>query len=276
MSFVEWVKTFTKKVTTTSTLLYQKAADAAKNVANKCKQFLHEHFAGQENIENEKTHKHLKKTFGMVKAEYQHLLQQLATAAETCLNKMQRLPNADEEQQASHVTAFDILSEFLEETMERARNTMDQINGFQAFFTDEKSKMLNQDYTQFFFESLLMLILGNLLSSSFSSLVMIPTPIGAISIAIGIAYNLMQVTHPIYSSERTRSNMQHLEEDLQGIFSKMNDMMNILDEVNSLVHNQNELLQQQESSEAKSTLENRIKYLLNELSLLEASYEEYD
>ncbi|KAL9554535.1 hypothetical protein MBANPS3_002785, partial [Mucor bainieri] len=241
------------------------------------------------NIAREKIYKHFRKTFDIVRSDYHHFLQHLITASKLCLDRMQRYDeeiteinerDASQRQQAleSHETLFDILSEFLDDTREMNQYIMDLIVDFQDRFARGRKRISSQGLLEALIDALLVLLAGPLMSNLllfrlFPWLALIPMPIIAIGTGISTVYTAAHFFYRIYLDHTVTSQMQHLEQELQDISTEIIDIMNLLGEIDRLVYTQEEIL---ESSEAKSTVENRLKYLLNEICLIASFSEEQE
>lgn len=282
---LQWFLNVTEKVLSIVNSLAQKTVETVKKVACRCKQFLHGHFAGQHNTEKEMQHDQLKKTVEIVKTKYQHFLHQMVTRTRRCLNSMEHLDDTASEnhqQQAlpSRNTSFDILSDYLANVLGMIQGMIDQVNDCQEDVANEQSRMANHGLFQAFLDNSLTLLpvflFNNILSRLlFPSLAAISPPLFAVITAFSAIYAAGHVIYPVYLDYTARNQMQHLEQELEGALSQIIDMLDVLGEVARLVYSHYEL-QYNESSEARCALENRIRYLLNQISLMAASYQEQE
>lgn len=245
------VKAFTTKV-----------ASTAKKVTHQCKQSLHKYFAGQDYREKEKEWKCCKKESELAKPGFEHLLQEVIRETAKCLDNVNR-------QQAlhSHRTLFDILAEYLKNLYAMYQDTMDQINECQRHVANAKSEMLKKTIAILFSS-----LLNEAFFRVFPSLAIIPTPVGAAITAIGVFITIGRVVYPMYLAQSAVCQMQQLEEDLQRIQSQSIGILRILGKLGKLIRE----LRRNNSNEKRLALEDRIKYILNEISLFAASCEEKD
>lgn len=248
-----------------------KAASTAKKVTHQCKQSLHKYFAGQDYREKEKEWKCCKKESELAKPGFEHLLQEVIRETAKCLDNVNR-------QQAlhSHRILLDILTEYLKNLYAMYQDTMDQINECQCHVANAKSEMLKNYHYHISPDIILWILFSSLLNEAFfrvfPSLAIIPTPVGAAITAIGVFITIGRVVYPMYLAQSAVCQMQQLEEDLQRIQSQSIGILHILGRLGRLIRE----LRRNNSNEKRLALEDRIKYILNEISLFAASCEEKD
>ena len=252
-----------------------------------CRDTCYTHFAGQENIAREKKIRQLQTTVENVEANLDVFFHQVSIDSNECLDKLDKLDTelddikintfgSTNQQNAlvAHQTSFNILSMALNKLYSSNQDMLVQLSDCQETIENEETAMFSKGLYRITPGTISLPLLNFILKST------IPTAVhfdATNFLAESIVFSItcisaaLQVSYQIYLGNKALNDLKYFSDVLEKFKSGSVDILHLLGKACRLIDTEEEL-KQNIKSEAKTTVQNKIKSILKEACAMADAY----